>query len=77
MHLDALDTTTLVYCVLESALAAPVNANLAVLLHFEFDGAILAPQAVTGEQPLTVAKCIVRHVVKEFEIVQVCDLRFE
>lgn len=64
LHSDTLHVVSLLFGVLPCWLAVLVHDNLAVLLHSQFPDAILTPQAVSGEQPLIVAECVVsvRHI---------------
>lgn len=61
LHDETLHVLGLLCRVLESALAAPVDGNLAILLHLELDRAILAEKTGALEQPIAVAKSALRH----------------
>lgn len=54
LHMNALNVIALLVGGLEPALPFPVDGQLTILLHFQFDGAIWTPQALADLEPLAV-----------------------
>lgn len=61
LHMNSLHIIFLLSRVLPLAFAAPVDGDFAVVLHPEFDSAVIAQEALAIQQPLVVSKGAMRH----------------
>ena len=56
--MDTLDIVPLVGCVLEYTFRVHVDRDLAIVLHFQLNLAILTPKALANFEPFTVTKSV-------------------